>query len=195
MLFIYSLNVYAANEAQTKEFMSNHSEILKSIKECSECTNKKGDIRVDFLEEVIHFNDIQIYMAENIIKCGDNKEVRNIAKSLIKNSMECTTELNEILYNISKNPLIDKELEEKYINDYKELYNKMVISLQCKREDENIEKIFIRASIKHHESLIELTDIFGRYCKDKNMLETSKDIKNKNSREIKKLKTVFKKCS
>ena len=195
LLFIYSLNVYAASDAKTKEFMNNHSEILKSIKECSECINRKGDIRIDFLEEVIYFNDIQICMAENIIKCGDNKEVRNIAKSLIKNSMECTTELNEILYNISKDTLIDEELEDKYMNDYKQLYKKMVINLQCTRDDENIEKIFLRASIKHYESLIELTEIFGKYCKNKDILETAKDIKCKNSKEVKKLKTIFNKCS
>lgn len=194
LLFVYSLNAYAASDAQTKEFMNNHSEILKSIKECSGCINKNGDIRVNFLEEVIHFNDIQICMAENIIKYGDNKEVRNIAKSLIKNSMECTTELNEILYNINKNLSIDRDLEEKYINDYIKLYNKMILNLQCKREDENIEKIFIRSSIKQHEALIELTDIFSKHSDDEKMLETAKDIKCKNSKEIKRLKKAFEKC-
>ena len=193
MLFIYSINIYAASDAQTKEFMNNHSEILKSIKECSECMDKKGDIRLDFLEEAIYFNDIQVCMAENIIKCGDNKDVRNIAKKLIKSSMECTAELNELLYSISKNPVIDKEIEEKYIEDYKQLYSKMLINLQCTRDDENIEKIFLRASIKQHEGLINLTDIFNKHCKDEEMLKLSKDIKDKNSKEIKNLKTAFKK--
>ena len=193
MLFIYSINIYAASDAQTKEFMNNHSEILKSIKECSECNYKKGDIRLDFLEEAIYFNDIQVCMAENIIKCGDNKDVRNIAKKLIKSSMECTAELNELLYSISKNPVIDKEIEEKYIEDYKQLYSKMLINLQCTRDDENIEKIFLRASIKQHEGLINLTDIFNKHCKDEEMLKLSKDIKDKNSKEIKNLKTAFKK--
>ena len=175
--------------------MNNHSEILKSIKECSECINKKGDIRMDFLEEIIHFNDIQICMAENIIKYTDSKDIRNVAKNLIKNSMECTTELNEILYNISKNPSVDKELEEKYINDYVKLYNNMILNLQCGRENESIEKIFIKASIKQHEALIDLTDIFQKYSDDEKLLGTSKDIKNKNLKEIKKLKNLNKKYS
>lgn len=195
LLCIFSINAYAVNDPQTKEFMNNHSEILKSIKECSECINKKGDIRMDFLEEIIHFNDIQICMAENIIKYTDSKDIRNVAKNLIKNSMECTTELNEILYNISKNPSVDKELEEKYINDYVKLYNNMILNLQCGRENESIEKIFIKASIKHHEALIDLTDIFQKYSDDEKLLGTSKDIKNKNLKEIKKLKNLNKKYS
>ena len=62
LLFIYFINILAESDAQTKEFMNNHSEILKSIKECTECINKKGDIRIDFLEEVINYNEIQICM-------------------------------------------------------------------------------------------------------------------------------------
>lgn len=195
LLCIFSINTYAVNDAQTKEFMNNHSEILKSIKESSECINKKGDIRIDFLEEIIHFNDIQICMAENIIKCSDSKDIRNVAKNLIKNSMECTTELNESLYNISKNPSVDKVLEEKYINDYLKLYNNMILNLQCGRENESIEKVFIKASIKQHEALIDLTDIFEKYSNDEKILQTSKEIKNKNIKEIKKLKNLNKKYS
>lgn len=194
LVFSSSINAYGESDSKTKEFMNNHSEILKSIKECSKCISGKGDIRVDFLEEVIYINDIQICMAENIIKCGNNKDVRNIAKSLIKNSMECTTELNEDLYNINKDETSDKETEEKYLNEYRKLYNKMILNLQCNREDESIEKIFLRASIKHHEALIELADIFCEYNNDEKMTEKAKDIQNKNIKEIKKMKTAFKKC-
>lgn len=193
LLFFYSINAYAASDAQKKEFMNNHSEILKSIKECSESVNKKGDIRIDFLEEVIHYNDIQICMAENIIKYTDNKEIRNLAKQLIRDSMDCSTEINEILYNTNRSPLINKELEEKYINEYIKLYNKMILNIECKHHEDSIEKIFVTASINHHESLIELTEIFCKYSDDKNMVETAKDIKNKNSKEIKKLKNISKK--
>lgn len=195
LLFSCSLDVYGESNSKTKEFMSNHSEILKSIKECSQCISGKGDIRIDFLEEAVHINDIQICMAENIIKCGDNKYIRNLAKNLIKNSMEWTTELNQELYNIRNDTAGDKETEEKYLNEYKKLYNKMILNLQCKREDENIEKIFLRASIKHHEALIELADIFCEYSDDEKMTEIAKDIQNKNIKEIKKMKTAFKKCS
>lgn len=194
LLFSSCINAYGESDSKTKEFMNNHSEILKSIKECSKCINGKGDIRVDFLEAAIHINDIQICMAENLIKCGDDKDIRNIAKNLIKNSMECTTELNEDLYNMSKDETSDKETEEKYLNEYRKLYDKMILNLQCSREDESIEKIFLRASIKHHEALIELADIFCEYSNDEKMIETAKDIQNKNKKEIKKMKTAFKKC-
>ena len=193
LLFLYSINTYAASDAQKKEFMNNHSEILKSIKECSESVNKKGDMRIDFLEEIIHYNEIQICMSENIIKYTDNREVRNLAKQLIRDSMDCNQEINEILYNTNKSPLINNELEEKYINEYIKLYNKMILNIECKHHEDSIEKIFITASINHHESLIELTEIFGKYSDDKNMVEIAKDIKNKNSKEIKKLKNMSKK--
>ena len=42
----------------------------------------------------------------------------------------------------------------------------MILNLQCGRENESIEKIFIKASIKQHEALIDLTDIFQKYSDD-----------------------------
>ncbi|MGN0144207.1 MAG: DUF305 domain-containing protein [Clostridium sp.] len=192
MICISLINVEAASDAQKKEFMNNHSEILKSIKECSDCTNGKGDIRIDFLEEVIHYNNIELCMAENIIKYSDNKDVRNLAKQIIRSSMDCNTEINEILYNINKNPSVDKECEKKYLNDYSNVYNKMILNLECKQDD-SIEKIFIVSSIKHHESLIDLTNVFCKYSSDKELLESAKDIQKKNNKEIKKLKNSLKK--
>mgnify|MGYP000007231918 FL=1 len=192
LLFIYSINILAESDAQTKEFMNNHSEILKSIKECTECINKKGDIRIDFLEEVIHYNEIQICMSENFIKCGDDKNVRNMAKALIKNAMECTTELSEILNSINQKPSINKELEEEYINEYVESYEKMIKNLECKRDDD-IGKIFLKSSIKQHESLIELTEIFTKYRDDEKIIETAKGIREKNYKEIKKIKSLLRK--
>lgn len=186
------INANASSDAQKKEFMNNHSEILKSIKECVNCVKKSGDIRLDFLEEVVHYNNMEICMAENIIKYSDNKDIRNFAKQVIKSSMDCNTEINEILYNISKNPSINKECEEKYINDYLNLYNKLILNLECKQED-TIENIFLVSSIKHHESLVELTDIFCKYNNDEEISENAKDIKAKNLKEIKKLKNLLKK--
>lgn len=186
-----SINVLAESDAQTKEFMNSHSELLKSIKECTEYVNKKGDIRIDFLEEVIHYNEIQISMSENYIKYGNDKNVRNISKTLIKDTMECTTELNEVLNDLNAKPSINKDVEEKYINEYIELYNKMIIDLQCNREDD-IEGTFLKSSIKHHESLIALTEIFIKYSDDERFIETVKGIREKNYKEIKKIKGVLK---
>lgn len=193
ILISFSLiNVSASSDAQKKEFMNSHSEILKSIKQCEDCINKKGDIRVDFLEEVMHYNNIQICMAENIIKYSDNKDIRNLAKQIIKNSMDCNTEMDEILYSINKDLSIDEECEKKYLNDYSNLYKKMILNLECKQDD-SIEKIFIVSSIKHHESLIECTNLFCQYNKDEDMEKNVKDIQNKNHKEIKKLKNMLKK--
>ena len=192
LLILSTINVYAASEAQKKEFINNHSEILKSIKECTNCIKKKGDIRIDFLNHITQYNNIEICFSENEIKYSDKKEIRNFAKELIRNSMNCNTEVNELLYSINKNCLMNSELEEKYINEYIKLYNKMILNIECKNYGDSIEKIFITSSIKHHEYIIELTDAFCKYSDDKETIEIAKDIKNKNSKEIKKLTNILK---
>ena len=68
----------------------------------------------------------------------------------------------------------------------------MIKNLECKRDDD-IGKIFLKSSIKQHESLIELTQIFIKYSDDEKIIETAKGIREKNYKEIKKIKSVLRK--
>ncbi len=195
LFFVCSLNVYASGKAQNKEFMDNHSEMLKSIKEHSEDIQKKGNVEKDFIEEIIYLNAIQKYMAENIIKFSDDENVRRISKKLIKSSMECNNELEESRVYVNKKDSTSKSNEDEYIEKYKRIYNKMILSLECRHEDENIEKIFLRSSIKQHEVLIEVTELFDRYNEDERIKKVSSDMRDRSLEELKKLKKAFKKSS
>lgn len=193
LLFLGCINVcvYASSQAQKKEFLENHSEILKSIKECAGCVPKKGDVRLSFIDQCTHNNDLQICMCENIIKCTDTKDVRNAAKALIKNAMECNSELNDIFEKVKTNIIEDKENEDKYLEEYNGLYKKMVSDLECSREDDDIDKIFLDASIKHHKCMIEIAKCVCKYTDDKDIKGISKDIVKNNEQEIKIMKKLI----
>lgn len=187
-----SINASAKADSKKAEFIHNHSEVLESLKECNKCWKKNGDVRMDFLEQIIHHNEIEICMCENIIKYTDNKDVMNLAKKFIKASMECNSELNELLDEIRKEPMKDKNNEEKYAVEYDQKYGSMLLQLQIDRDDDNIDKIFLCSSKKHHEYMASICEIINKYTKDEKINKLSKDISERMKKEIKKLNRTYK---
>ncbi|MDO5516415.1 MAG: DUF305 domain-containing protein [Clostridium sp.] len=185
-------NVYAESDAKKTEFIHNHSEILQSLNDCSKCWKKNGDVRIDFLEQMIHHNEIEMCMCENIIQYTDKKDVLNTAKSIIKNSMECNSELNELLDEIRKNPDVDKNKEDEYGREYDEKYTTMLLELQLKRDDNNIDKIYLCSAKKHHASMENMCEIITRYSDDEKINKLAKDMNQRLEKEIKKLNRVYK---
>lgn len=186
------INVYAESDSKKTEFIHNHSEILQSLNECNKYSKKNGDIRIDFLEQVIHHNEIEICMCENIMQYTDKKDVRNTAKTIIKSSMDCNSELNEVLDEIKKNCHEDKSKEEEYIKEYNDKYTKMLLELELKRDDTNIDKIYLCSSKKHHIFMKNICEIIRNYSDDEKVNNISKDISERLEKEIKKLDKVYK---
>lgn len=194
-IFIFSLlpiNVFAESDSKKTEFIHNHSEILASLNECNKCWKKNGDVRIDYLEQMIHHNEIEICMCENIIKYTDDKDILNFAKKLIKTSMECNSELNEALDEIRKNPLEDRKVEENYAAEYDKKYSNMLLQLKIDRDSDNINKIFLCSSKKHHEYMASICEIINKYSNDEKINKLSKDISERIEKEIKKLNKAYK---
>lgn len=187
-----STNVFAESDSKKAEFIHNHSEVLQSLNECDKCWKKNGDVRIDYLEQMIHHNEIEICMCENIIQYTDKKDVLNLAKKFIKTSMECNSELNELLDEVKKNPNEDKTIEEKYAAEYDKKYSSMLLQLQLKRDDNNIDKIFLCSSKKHHECMESVCNIITKYSDDEKINKISKDISERMKKEIKKLNRTYK---
>lgn len=186
------VNVYAESDAKKTEFIHNHSEILQSLNDCNKCWKKHGDVRIDFLEQMIHHNEIEVCMCENIIQYTDKKDVLSFAKSIIKSSMDCNAELNEVLDEIRKNPQIDKKKEDEYSKEYDEKYTRMLLELQINREDNNIDKIYLSSSKKHHDCMESICEIIRRYSDDEKINNLSKNINERIEKQIKKLNKVYK---
>ena len=187
-----SINVFATSDSKKAEFIHNHSEILASLNECNKCWKKNGDVRIDYLEQMIHHNEIEICMCENIIKYTDDKDILNFAKKLIKTSMDCNSELNEVLDEIRKNPIQDKEDEEKYAAEYDQKYCNMLLQLKINRDYDNIDKIFLCSSKKHHDYMASVCEIINKYSNDEKINKLSKEINERIEKEIKKLDKTYK---
>lgn len=187
-----TVNVYAESDSRKTEFIHNHSEILQSLNECNKCWKKNGDVRIDFLEQIIHHNEIEICMCENIIQYTDKKDVRNLAKSIIKSSIDCNSELSEVVEEVKKNCNEDKSKEQEYAKEYDEKYNRMLLELQLKRDDTDIDKIYLYSAKKHHICMENICEIITKYNDDEKVNKISENVSERLEKEIKKIDKVYK---
>ncbi|MBE6063694.1 MAG: DUF305 domain-containing protein [Clostridium butyricum] len=186
------VNAFAKSDSKKAEFIHNHSEILGSLNGCNKYWKKNGDVRIDYLEQMIHHNEIEICMCENIIRYTNNNDVLNIANKFIKSSKECNLQLNELLDEMRKNPIEDKLSEEKYAEEYDKKYCSMLLQLQLKRDDINIDRIFFSSSKKHHECMKRMCEIIAKYSNDEKINNLSNNISNRIEKEIKKIDKMYK---
>lgn len=187
-----SINAFAESKEKKQEYMNSHQEIIKSLKECEKvCDIHTEDITVDFLNQFIYANKIKIGLSENLIKYGENKEVRNEAKKCIRNSLANISNAEPILDCIKNNLTKDKQKEEKYLKEYLEIYNEMIQYMEKDCEEASVDRIFLNDIICHGKFTIKMLDNIERYNKDKGIVKLYKDAKKNQIKEVNKMEKLL----
>lgn len=190
--FSTTINVFAENKEKKQEYLNSHKEIMESLKECEKvCDIYTEDITVDFLNQFIYANKIKIGLSENLIKYGENKEVRNAAKKCIRNSIENINNAEPILDSIKNNLTKDKPKEERYLKEYLEIYNEMIQEMERDCEEDIVDRIFLKDIICHGNFTVRMLDNIEKYNEDKGIVKLYKDSKMNQIKEINKMKKLL----
>lgn len=193
LVFACSANVYANSDTKEKEYLENYTEILKAMKDGMEGASKTGDVTADFLSEMIRHHQGAGYMAENVIKYGSNKKVRNVAKSIIREQINGITEMSAILDCIEDDLKIDKEKEVEYLKKYEEILKKMISKMECIKPTGNVDKDFLEGMIPHHEGAIEMAKNISKFTDNKAVRKIAGNIEKTQNKEIEEMKKLLEK--
>lgn len=187
-----NINAFAESKEKKQEYMNSRQEIIKSLKECEKvCDIHTEDITVDFLNQFIYANKIKIGLSENLIKYGENKDVRNEAKKCIRNSMENISNAEPILDCIKNNLTKDKQKEEKYLKEYLEIYDEMIQYMEKDCKEAIVDRIFLNDIICHGKFNMKMLDNIGKYNNDKGIVKLYKDAKKNQIKEMNKMEKLL----
>ncbi|MBE6070799.1 MAG: DUF305 domain-containing protein [Clostridium butyricum] len=187
-----SIGAFAESKEKKVEYSNSHKEIIKSLKECENaCTTYTEDITVDFLNQFIYANKIKIGLSENLIKFGENKDVRNASKKCIHNSMENINNVEPILDCIKDNLTKDKNKEEKYLKEYLNIYNEMIEELEKQCDEEIVDRAFLKSIICHGKFTIKMIDNIEKYNEDKGIIKLCRNARKEQIKEINKMEKLL----
>lgn len=189
LIFIFSTNVYA--NSKENEYFDGHIKIINAMKEEVTSCKKFGDVTADFLEEMIIHNQGAIYMSENILKYGSNKNVREIAKSVIRNQINTITEMSAILEVMEDNLKINKVKENEYLEKYDEIIKSMIADMESIKSTENIDNHYLELMNLYEKTNIKMAKNISKYTEDKAVKKLINKIEKNSSKQIEEIKQIL----
>lgn len=171
-LLLINVNIINVKSQPEQNPYSHENElIISNLKKTIEKLSPTGDLDINFLSELMICSENIISIAKNQIKFGDNINVKNLSKSIIKKQTKSLLLIKELKVNLEKNPTINKDVEKEYIATYKEIINNFITQLESINSTVNIDNDFLHEINAYHNLVKSLVNNILKYTKNE-------DIKN-----------------
>lgn len=171
-LLLINVNIINVKSQPEQNPYSHENElIISNFKKTIEKLSPTGDLDINFLSELMICSENIISIAKNQIKFGDNINVKNLSKSIIKKQTKSLLVIKELKVNLEKNPTINKDVEKEYIATYKEIINNFITQLESINSTVNIDNDFLHEINAYHNLVKYLVNNILKYTKNE-------DIKN-----------------
>lgn len=188
--FMITSNAFAVLSSKSKEFLNEHSEVLKNMSENSNLIRKDNDLYEGYFNLLKYNNKIKITLCENILKYGDNKEISNLAKVLINKSMNSNSELNSISEKFNCD--LNSEDRQNFYSQHDKYYDEMIIELNKLCGKDNINIIFLKSYYKINEFEIKVSNTLKDYTNDENYKKSMKKVIDDLKKENKEISNIYK---
>ena len=168
-LCMFSSQVHAQMSHNEKAYYENYRSILQVMKEDMSKASQTGDPSIDFLNEMIPHHEAAVSMAENILKYGNNDQVKNLAETILRGQLDGIAKMEELRNRMQANPQVNKQAEAAYLQTYKKIYNSMVSNMENAKPTGNINRDFLIEMIPHHEGGIQMGKTILRYTQNREL--------------------------
>ncbi|MBX1886317.1 DUF305 domain-containing protein [Campylobacter peloridis] len=154
---------------------------------------QSNDIERDFLANMIPHHQGAIDSSKLLLEHTKSEEMKKIAQNIIKAQEKEIQEFQEILdKNLYKKTELSEEDYKKFVQEEKELMQKMMILMSAVKESKNINKDFLEAMIAHHQGAVDASKQILFYSKDETIREIAKKIILDQEKEIQEFTNLLK---
>ncbi|EAK1249178.1 MULTISPECIES: DUF305 domain-containing protein [Campylobacter] len=177
----------ASGSISSQIMMSMHEPMMKNP------LVQSNDIERDFLANMIPHHQGAIDSSKLLLEHTKSEEMKKIAQNIIKAQEKEIQEFQEILdKNLYTKTQIDEETYKKFVQEEKELMQKMMILMSSVKESKNINKDFLEAMIAHHQGAVDASKQILFYSKDKTITDIAKKIILDQEKEIQEFTNLLK---
>lgn len=193
LLLFSSISVSATTINKEKAFLKRYEKTVNKMCEKMLCTQKCGDISINYLKRLKICKDSVISISENIKKYSECDDVKKVAEVIIKEEKEINKKVEKLLKELEKNPVVDKDKEVEYIKVSdcitKHLCDKLV---KVKDSSQCIDEVYLKAMIVYHQEGINFNKNILRLTSEEKICKLIKEIECKQEEEINLIKEIMK---
>ena len=142
--------------------------------------------------QMIQHHKGAIDMAKNLLNNGgENEEVVQIAKDIIKNQTISIASMESLMKTLIENLTQDKVREEKYLKEYEKIVKEMMCGLENLKPTGNVDKDFLQSMIVHHQGAIDMVNSIIKYTDNAEIKKMAEGELQNQQPEIDNMKKLF----
>ena len=191
-LCIITSNNFIFAENNEDIYLKEDKMIIESLKSNMIYAPHTGNIDLDYLYQMIQHHKSAIDMAKNLLNNGgENEEVSQIAKDIIKNQTISIASMESLMKMLIDNLKQDKKREEKYLKEYEKIVKEMICNLENLKPTGNVDKDFLQSMIAYHQGAICMINSIIKYTGNAEIKKMSEEELKKQQLEIENMKKLF----
>lgn len=192
LMFISNVNVFATVDSNdSKAYMKSYEKIFQMMKKNMEAAPTTGDATVNFLYVMIPHHEAAISMAEDILKYGNDEDVKNIAKAITDQERDEIAKMQNLLRNLKDNLKVDIDNEREYLKVYKDAYKEMISQMESVKANGNVDKHFLQSMIYHHEGAIKIAESILKHTYNDEVKNISENMINTQTSQVNEMKALL----
>lgn len=196
ILIIICISIIPINlafaENNVDVYLKENKLIIESLGNNMSCAPHTGNVNLDYLYQMIQHHKGAIDMAKNLLNNdGENEEVAQIAKDIIKNQTISIASMENLMKNLIENLTEDKVKEKKYLKEYEVVLKEMMCGFEKLKPTGNIDKDFLQTMIVHHQGAIGMVNAIIKYTDNKDVKKMAEEELKSQQPEIENMKKLF----
>lgn len=185
-------NNFIFAESDEESYLKEDKAITESLGSNMIYTPHTGNVNLDYLYQMIQHHKGAIDMAKNLLNNGgENEEVVQIAKDIIKNQTISIASMESLMKTLIENLTQDKVREEKYLKDYEKIVKEMMCGLENLKPTGNVDKDFLQSMIVHHQGAIDMVNSIIKYTDNSEIKKMAEGELQNQQPEIDNMKKLF----
>ena len=178
-------NNFIFAESDEESYLKEDKAITESLGSNMIYAPHTGNVNLDYLYQMIQHHKGAIDMAKNLLNNGgENEEVVQIAKDIIKNQTISIASMESLMKTLIENLTQDKVREEKYLKE-------MMCGLENLKPTGNVDKDFLQSMIVHHQGAIDMVNSIIKYTDNAEIKKMAEGELQNQQPEIDNMKKLF----
>lgn len=196
LLIMICISIVPINSAFAENnvgvYLKENKLIIESLVNNMSCAPHTGNVNLDYLYRMIQHHKGSLDMAKNLLNNdGENEEVSQIAKDIIKNQTISIASMEKLMKNFNEKSAKDKVKEKNYLKEYEEVLKEMMNGFDKLKSTGNIDKDFLQTMIVHNQGAIDMVNVIIKYTDDKDIKKIAEEELKSQKLEIENMKKLF----
>lgn len=185
-------NNFIFAESNEEAYLKEDKVITESLGSNMIYAPHTGNVNLDYLYQMIQHHKSAIDMAKNLLNNGgENEEVAQIAKDIIKNQTISISSMESLMKTLIDNLTQDKAREEKYLKEYEKIVKEMMGGFKTLKPTGNVDKDFLQSMIVHHQGAIGMVNSIIKYTDNAEIKKMAEEELKNQQLEIENMKKLF----